>query len=64
MCDAAKKLLHQFAERYPLTIEEVDIDEDPVAFQEYRYEIPVVFLDDRKLFKYRIDAKKLERALR
>ncbi len=64
MCDVAKELLHQFAKRYPLTIEEVDIDQDPVAFEQYRYEIPVIFVDDRKLFKFRIDAKKLERALR
>ncbi len=64
MCDGAKDLLRQFAERYPLIIEEVDIDQDPVAFEKYRYEIPVIFVDDRKLFRYRIDGKKLERALR
>ena len=64
MCDVAKELLHHFAETYPLTIEEVDIDQDPAAFEKYRYEIPVIFVDNRKLFKYRIDVKKLERALR
>jgi Glutaredoxin-like domain (DUF836) len=64
LCDVAKELLHQFAEKYPLTIEEVDIDQDPDAFEKYHEEIPVVFLNDRKLFKYRIDVKKLERALK
>jgi len=57
-------LLREFSKRYPLMIEEVDIDQDPDAFEKYRHEIPVIFLEDRKLFKYRIDVKKLERALK
>lgn len=64
LCDVAKDKLQEFAGRFPLDIEEIDIEQDPQAHELYKYEIPVVFLEDRKLFKYRIDDAKFEQALR
>lgn len=42
----------------------IDIEQDPVLYEQYRNEIPVIFLAGRKLFKYRVDETKLDRALR
>ena len=64
LCDEAKTILVNFASRYPITVEEIDIGQDAASFEKYRNEIPVIFLENRKLFKYRIDAKKLDRAIR
>jgi len=64
LCDEAKAKLREFAERFPIHVDEIDIEQDPVVFEKHRYEIPVVYLEGRKLFKYRIDDAKLERAIR
>jgi len=60
LCEEAKSVLA----KYPVEIEEIDIETDPQLFEKYRYEIPVIFLDDRKLFKYRVDEKKLQQLIR
>lgn len=64
LCDEAKEKLREFASRFPLEIFEIDIEKDPEIFAKYQYEIPVVFLEGRKLFKFRIDDRKLEKAIR
>ena len=63
LCGEAKAILSAYAKRYPISIEEIDIEQDAAAFDEYQYEIPVVFFEGRKLFKYHVDPKKLERAI-
>jgi glutaredoxin len=64
LCDEAKSVLSKFAREYSFTVAEVDIEGDTALFEKYRYEIPVVLLDDRKIFKYRIDEKRFHRLLR
>lgn len=43
---------------------EVDIDADPELRRKYNDEIPVVFIDGRKAFKYRMSGPELLRALK
>ena len=65
LCDIVKETLAQvqgegeadFAWR------EVDIDGDPELRQKYNDEVPVVFIDGRKAFKYHMDARQFLRAL-
>lgn len=59
LCDDAKQVLLAAG----LTIEEVDIDQDPVLQARYNEEVPVVFIDGKKAFKYRVDPKDLQRRL-
>ncbi len=42
---------------------EVDIDAEPQLRLQYTDEIPVVFIDGRKAFKYRMDRHQFLRAL-
>ena len=42
---------------------EVDIDARPELQQQYTHEVPVVFIDGRKAFKYRMDANDFLRVL-
>lgn len=63
LCDDAKEIVSRVGALYPLEVETVDIEKDPEAYELYRDEIPVGFLEGRKLFKYRIDETTLRRAL-
>ena len=64
LCDEAKAVLLKVAQEFDVSIEEINIEKDPDAYQKFRYDIPVIFLDDVKLFKHRVDADQLRRALR
>ena len=44
-------------------MEEINIQNDPEAFEAFQYDIPVVFLDDVKLFKHTVDEAKLRKAI-
>jgi glutaredoxin len=63
LCEEAKAIIERFSDRYPLEIEMINIEQDPTLYEQYRNDIPVIFLEGRKLFKYRVDEKKLEAAL-
>lgn len=64
LCEEAKRemLAANMADEY--TFEEVNIEEDAVAYERYRFEIPVVTVDGRKAFKYRLTAEDFRRRLR
>lgn len=64
LCDEAKEVLAEVRRRIPFDLREVDITQDPALFEEYRYDIPVVFVNGRKAFKHHLDAKAVEQRLR
>lgn len=64
LCELAKARLLPLLRRHGLGLEERSVADDPAWEQAYGSEVPVAFLEGRKLFKYRIDPGRLERALR
>ena len=48
----------------PFAFREVDIDLDPELRQRYNEEVPVVFINGKKAFKYRIDLREFRKRLR
>jgi hypothetical protein len=50
--------------RVPFVLRELSIDGQSELEERYRSEIPVVEIDGKKLFKFRVDPEALERALR
>ncbi len=64
MCEEAKSVLDHVAPEFDATVEVIDIEQDPEAYEKYHEEIPVIFLEDRKLFKLRVDEEGLRKALR
>jgi glutaredoxin len=64
LCDEAKETIQRVTKRLPIEIEVIDIQKDPELFDQYRYDIPVIFLDDRKIFKHRVDEQKLLKLLK
>lgn len=63
LCDVVKDTLAQLQPEAEFHWREVDIDADPELRQKYNNEIPVVFIDGRKAFKYHMDAQQFLRAL-
>jgi glutaredoxin len=64
LCDEAKELLERERERLGFELTEVDITGAPELEQAYREQIPVVLVDGRKAFKFRVDPAELERRVR
>ena len=64
LCDEMKAVVTLVAARVPLSLEIVNIDDDPALTERYGLEIPVLLVDGRKVAKYRIDEAALERTLR
>ena len=63
LCDVVKDTLAQVHDDARFQWREVDIDTDPELRQKYNEEVPVVFIDGRKAFKYHMDARQVLRAL-
>jgi len=55
LCDELKEQLRRLDDGRLFRWQEVDIDTDPKLQQLYNHEVPVVFIDGRKAFKYRLD---------
>ena len=64
LCHEAKALLQELQASHSFSLNEVDITTRPDLLELYREEIPVVFINGRKAFKYRVDPKQFVRALR
>jgi glutaredoxin len=63
LCDVVKEQLDRLRGRADFTWREVDIDSDPDLRQRYNEEVPVVFVDGRKAFKYHLKERDFLRRL-
>jgi glutaredoxin len=63
LCDVVKETLSEAQGKADFAWREVDIDSDPQLTQEYNDQIPVVFIDGRKAFKYHMGEDQFLRAL-
>ena len=64
LCEEMKAVIRQVASREALAFEEIDVDSSPELQARYGDEVPVLFIDERKAFKYRVTRKELEKKLR
>ncbi len=62
-CDVVKETLMHAQGKADFEWREVNIDSDSQRRQEYNDEVPVVFINGRKAFKYRMDEDQFLRAL-
>jgi glutaredoxin len=54
LCDEAKQAIESARRRTAFDYEEFDIDSDPRLRQLYNEEVPVIAIDGKKAFKYRV----------
>jgi glutaredoxin len=64
LCEEMKAILAQVVRRIPLVIEEIDVDTSADLREKYGNEVPVLFINGRKAFKYCLTAKELEQRLK
>ena len=64
LCDTVKAQLGKLRAMRPFELREVNILEDSVAYGQFHEEIPVVFINGRKAFKYHLDEKAFLRRLK
>ena len=64
LCEEAKASIHAAGCDDEFTLEEINIDLDPELGERYGEHIPVVFINQTKAFKYRVDPRDFKRKLR
>jgi glutaredoxin len=63
LCDEMKAVLREVAEKVPIELEESDVDASIELREKFGDEVPVLFIDGKKAFKYRVTARELEKKL-
>ncbi len=63
LCDEMKAVVDPIARELGAVVEEIDIAADPALEGEYGLEIPVLRINGRKAFKYRVSARELRARL-
>ena len=63
LCDEMKAVIRRVSENTPIDLDEVDVDADAALRAQYNDEVPVLFIDGRKAFKYRVTVVELTRKL-
>jgi glutaredoxin len=61
LCDEAKEVVERVRRRVPFALSVINIDADPELKKLYGEQIPVVFINGNKAFKYRVDEAELEK---
>jgi len=63
LCEVVKESLSKLSRRGGFNWQEIDVDTDVELRRLFNDEVPVVFIDGRKAFKYRMDEKEFLRKL-
>ncbi|HEX9639032.1 MAG TPA: glutaredoxin family protein [Acidobacteriota bacterium] len=64
LCEEALAVLERVQHRIPFRLVTHSVESRPEWERAHRGELPVVFIDGKKAFKFRIDPAELERRLR
>jgi len=63
LCEEAKIQLAPLVAEFKLDYHELDVDTDPKLAEKFGNDVPVIFVNNRKVAKHRIDVNLLHRAL-
>ena len=63
LCEIVKETLHKLERRGGFHWREIDVDSNEDLRRQFTDEVPVVFIDGRKAFKYRVDEREFLRKL-
>ena len=61
LCDEMKRVVEAVAASLPLDLREVDIDTDPDLRRLYDWEVPVLAINGRKAFKFKVTERELRK---
>ena len=63
LCEEMKAVIRKVGEEVPLQLGEVDVDGTADLKEKLGHEVPVLFINGRKAFKYRLTARDLRKRL-
>lgn len=63
LCEIVKESLTKLARKSAFAWKEIDVDSSQELRRQFTDEVPVVFINGRKAFKYRIDEKEFLKKL-
>ena len=63
LCDEAKATLLKVRREIPFDLHEIDIESAPELYEAYKERIPLVVINGRPAFKFRVDEEVLRRRL-
>lgn len=63
MCEEAKAQLETLRREIPFDFRLVDIDTDPALRSQYTDDVPVIFLNGKKMAKHRLNPRQFRRQL-
>ena len=63
LCEEAKAAIEPVVEQFGARLREVNIDEDRDLRDRYGWDIPVLFVGERKVAKHRVNLEQLRRCL-
>ena len=64
LCEDMKSVIAEVAAKIPLELEVIDVDGTDEVREKFGNDVPILFIDGRKAFKYRVTAKELQRRFR
>lgn len=64
LCEIVKVQLERLRDEVFFSYREVNIDADPALRDEFNEQVPVVFIDGRKAFKYRLEERAFLKKIR
>ncbi|MBI2210294.1 MAG: glutaredoxin family protein [Deltaproteobacteria bacterium] len=64
LCEEMKEVVRRVAGEFSLSVNETDVDTSDELRRLYGSEVPVLFINGRKAFKYRVTAADLKERLR
>ena len=62
LCEEAKEEIRRVRKDTPFTFRSVDIDRDPALVALYNEEVPVIFVNGKKAFRYQVDPAELRKS--
>ena len=63
LCEDAKAVIEPLLAEFGATLREINIDSDVRLTEQFSYDIPVVFINDRKAAKHRVNPEQFRRQL-
>ena len=64
LCDEAREVVERVRLRFPFLLRVINIETDPELEKSYGEQIPVVFINGNKAFKYHVDEAELEKKVK
>jgi len=64
LCDRALEILIKVQKAFPFVLRKVDILTNRDLYEQFKDEIPVVYVESEKAFKYRVDEARLVSLIR